>query len=124
MKIKLGEICTISSAKRIFEKEYVKNGIPFIRGMEISNGSILNEKTSFECYISKKRYEELKRIYGVPQKGDILITAVGTIGNLCYIDTEMEFYFKDGNVIWLKNFQKNVHPKYLYYFMKSPFCKS
>ena len=82
MKIKLGEICTISSAKRIFEKEYVKNGIPFIRGLEISNGSILNEKTSFECYISKKRYEELKRIYGVPQKGDILITAVGTIGNL------------------------------------------
>ncbi len=124
MKIKLGEICTISSAKRIFEKEYVKNGIPFIRGLEISNGSILNEKTSFECYISKKRYEELKRIYGVPQKGDILITAVGTIGNLCYIDTEMEFYFKDGNVIWLKNFQKNVHPKYLYYFMKSPFWRS
>lgn len=124
MKLKLGDICTISSAKRVFEKEYVKKGIPFIRGLEISNGSILNENASFECYISKERYEELKRIYGVPQKGDILITAVGTIGNLCYIDRDREFYFKDGNVIWLRNIKTFVYPKYLYYFMKGPFFES
>lgn len=124
MKVKLGEICNISSAKRIFEKEYVAKGIPFIRGLEISNGSILNESASFECYISKERYEELKRVYGVPQKGDILITAVGTIGKLCYIDRDREFYFKDGNIIWLKDIQKNIYPPYLYYFMKSPFFKN
>lgn len=124
MKVKLGEICNISSAKRIFEKEYVAMGIPFIRGLEISNGSILNDSASFECYISKERYEELKGVYGVPQKGDILITAVGTIGNLCYIDRDREFYFKDGNIIWLKDIQKNIYSPYLYYFMKSPFFKN
>jgi len=121
MKVKLGEICNISSAKRVFENEYVKKGVPFIRGLEISNGSILDENASFECYISEERYEELKRTFGVPQKGDILITAVGTIGNLCYIDRDCKFYFKDGNVLWLKNIHKSVYPKYLYYFMKGPF---
>ena len=124
MKVKLGEICDISSAKRVFEKEYVAKGVPFIRGLEISNGSILNENTLFECYISEERYQELKMLYGVPQKGDILITAVGTIGNLCYIDSNREFYFKDGNIIWLKNFQKDIYSQYLYYFMKSPFFKN
>ncbi len=123
MKVKLGKICDISSAKRVFEKEYVAKGIPFIRGLEISNGSIVNENALFECYISKEHYEELKMLYGVPQKGDILITAVGTIGNLCYIDKSREFYFKDGNIIWLKNIQKDIYPQYLYYFMKSPFFR-
>src|SRR5699024_8066538 len=52
---------------------------------------------------------------------DILITAVGTIGNLFYVDREFDFYFKDGNVIWLTDFNKLVYPKYLYFFMKSQY---
>ena len=52
---KLGELCNISSAKRIFENEYVSSGIPFIRGLEISNGSILKDDAVFDCYISKER---------------------------------------------------------------------
>ena len=34
-KYKLGEIAEITSSKRIFEKEYVEDGIPFIRGQEM-----------------------------------------------------------------------------------------
>lgn len=120
-KVKLGEICKICSSKRIFESEYRQNGIPFIRGLEITDGSIMKENVQYECYISKERYLELKEKNGVPQKGDILITAVGTIGNLCYIDKDKEFYFKDGNVIWFKDFDENVYSKYLFYFMKSPY---
>lgn len=120
-KVKLGEICKICSSKRIFESEYRENGIPFIRGLEITDGSIMKENVQYECYISKERYLELKEKNGVPQKGDILITAVGTIGNLCYIDKDKDFYFKDGNVIWFKDFDENVYSKYLFYFMKSPY---
>ena len=32
---KLGEVCTISSSKRIFANEYQKTGIPFYRGKEM-----------------------------------------------------------------------------------------
>ena len=70
-KYKLGELCRLSSSKRIFESEYVNNGIPFIRGQEISDKSILDENSKFECYISEERYNEIKEKYGVPQKGDI-----------------------------------------------------
>ena len=121
--IQLGDICRISSSKRIFEDEYRDNGVPFIRGLEISNKSLLNDDTRFECYISKERYNEIKKQYKVPQIGDILITAVGTIGNLVYINKNKEFYFKDGNVILFSDFNSSVYSKYLYYFMQSPFFK-
>ena len=123
MKVKLGDICLITSSRRIFESEYVDKGIPFIRGKEISDGSILDKNALFECYISRERYNELKSKYYVPSRGDILITAVGTIGNLCYIDRFRDFYFKDGNIILFTKFSENVYSKYLYYFMQSPIFK-
>ena len=122
-KYKLGEICRIASARRIFENEYVAAGIPFIRGQEVSDGSLMNPKSKFQCYISKKRFEELKKEYGIPKKGDILITAVGTIGNLCYLDKDIDFYFKDGNLIWFSDFKEDILSEYLYFFMKEDYFK-
>ena len=122
-RYKLSEICRIASSKRIFESEYVERGVPFIRGQEISDGSILDPKASFECYISQSRYEEVKEKYGKPNKGDILITAVGTIGNLCYLDKDIDFYFKDGNVIWFSEIISSCDGKFLFHFMKSSYFK-
>ena len=120
-KYKLGELCRLSSSKRIFESEYVNNGIPFIRGQEISDKSILDENSKFECYISEERYNEIKEKYGVPQKGDILMTAVGTIGNLVVLNSNRPFYFKDGNVIRFSDFSELIDSTYLALFMKSPY---
>lgn len=117
----LGDLCRITSAKRIFESEYVVKGIPFVRGLEITDGSIKQKSTKYECYISNERYQELKSKYGVPRKGDILITAVGTIGNLCYVDFEHPFYYKDGNIIQFTDFREDIDSHYLYYYMKSPY---
>lgn len=117
----LGDLCRITSAKRIFESEYVVKGIPFIRGLEITDGSIKQKSTKYECYISYERYQELKSKHGVPKKGDILITAVGTIGNLCYVDFDHPFYYKDGNIIQFTDFREDIDSQYLYYYMKSPY---
>ena len=119
----LGDICLIKSAKRIFESEYVEEGIPFIRGQEISDGSVGKTDTQYECKISVERYNELKQTYGVPRYGDILITAVGTIGNLYVVNTDTPFYYKDGNIIQFTDFSSCVYSKYLFYVMKSPFFK-
>jgi type I restriction enzyme S subunit len=89
----------------------VNNGIPFYRGQEIS--LLLERKSIGEViYINEKKYASLKARYGAPQRGEILITAVGTLGNSFLIDTDEPFYFKDGNLIWAKNI-KGISPDFL-----------
>ena len=113
----IGDLCEISSSKRIFENEYCDEGIPFYRGKEITqkkNG----EPISDLIYISNERYQELVQKYGKPEEGDILLTAVGTLGN-SYMVQQEEFYFKDGNLVWLNNFIEDGVNFYLYAFMQT-----
>lgn len=113
----INSICTIGSSKRIYEYEYVKNGIPFYRGKEITlkkDGKSITEP----YFISENRYLELVGNYGKPQHGDILMTAVGTIGST-YMVEEESFYFKDGNIIWFKDFKMDGINYFLYDFMQS-----
>ena len=114
----INDICDVGSSKRIYLSEYQDSGIPFYRGKEIIEKDS-NKEISNELFISHDRYNEIKEKFGVPEKGDILMTAVGTIGISWYVNEE-NFYFKDGNLIWFKNFKKNiVNSKYLYYIFKS-----
>ena len=109
---KLSAISELTSSKRIFLSEYVSKGIPFYRGKEISELK-KGKKIIDVLYISEKKYEEIRKKYGVPQKNDILITAVGTLGNIYLISNENKFYFKDGNLIWLRNIK--ISSEYLVY---------
>lgn len=47
---------------------------------------------------------EIKEKYGVPIEGDLLITAVGTLGNVWKVDNR-RFYYKDGNLIRISDLQ-------------------
>ena len=99
---KLGEVAELTSSKRVHLADYLPRGIPFYRGKEISqlkNNNIIEDI----LYISEEQYESIKEKYGVPKIGDILITAVGTLGNVYCIKSDEKFYFKDGNLIWMKN---------------------
>ncbi len=117
---KIGDLCKISSSKRIFAKEYKDSGIPFYRGKEIIEKQKGN-KISTELYISKERYEEIKTKHGVPKKGDMLLTSVGTLG-IPYIVQDEVFYFKDGNLTWFYDFD-GLDSHYLYYWFLSPVGK-
>ena len=102
----LDSIYYIRSSKRIFEKDYKKEGVPFFRSKEIVELS--NSKNIIpEIYISFDKYEELKKASGIPLKDDLLITSVGTIGKIWKVNYEKDFYFKDGNLIWLQLKNKN-----------------
>lgn len=98
---KLGDICDITSSKRIFESEYVEEGIPFYRTKEIVELS-KGGKVTTELFISNKRYKEIISKYEVPQIDDLLVSAVGTIGVIWVVNQESPFYFKDGNLLWIK----------------------
>ncbi|WP_430602545.1 type I restriction enzyme, S subunit [Enterococcus sp. DIV0724b] len=98
---KLGEISNLSSSKRIHLSDYVENGIPFYRGSEISSGGIVGTQ---ELFISRKLYQQIKEKYGVPKENDLLITAVGTLGNIWKVDNR-KFYYKDGNLIRISDLE-------------------
>ena len=119
--VSFSDLCSLASSKRVFAEDYVVEGTPFYRGKEITqkrNGEPINDP----LFISSKHYETLKKNYGVPSCGDILITAVGTIGNSYLVENE-EFYFKDGNIIWLKDFKKAGINFYLYDYMQTSIFK-
>ena len=119
---KLGDLVQIGSSKRIYYKEYVTNGIPFYRSKEViekHNGRSI----STELFISYERFNEIKDKFGSPQKEDILLTSVGTLGIPWIINTNEEFYFKDGNLIWFQEFGSQIDNKFLYYWFISPIGK-
>ncbi len=113
----LEELGTITSSKRIFKSEYVKSGVPFYRTKEIKELANSREITT-ELFISEARYKEIKASFGVPKQGDILLTAIGTIGEIYVVERDNDFYFKDGNVLWLKGFT-TVNSHFLKYVLVS-----
>ncbi|MFH1792695.1 MAG: restriction endonuclease subunit S [Patescibacteria group bacterium] len=118
-KVSIKDYCEITSSKRIFANEYLTSGVPFYRGREISEKHNSSSEVSDLIFISKEKYDEIKEKYGVPQKGDLLLTSVGTIGNPYLVKNNKEFYFKDGNLTWFRNF-KGIDSKWFYYWLLSP----
>ena len=118
--VPLGTVCTVSSSKRIFAKEYRAEGIPFYRGKEVIEKHKGNP-VSTELFISKERYEEIRSKYDVPRIGDILLTSVGTLGVPWLVD-ETDFYFKDGNLTWLRA-KDGLLNKFLYLWLNSDDAK-
>ena len=96
---------TIASSKRIFYKEYKDFGIPFYRSKEIIELSNTG-KTNSELFISEERFNEISTEHGSPQKGDILLTSVGTLGKSYRVKENDLFYFKDGNLTWFKEYDE------------------
>ena len=116
-RVPLGSLAEVGSSKRIFEKEYVSEGIPFYRTKEIVELSKGNRITT-ELFITKERYDQIRSEYGAPQKGDLLISAVGTIGVIWIVDGKNNFYFKDGNLLRGSATEKLV-PEYLKYLLEA-----
>ncbi len=115
--VKINELVEISSSKRIFHSEYVDDGIPFYRGKEVIELST-KPNISTELFITEERYNEIKEKHQVPIKGDILLTAVGTLGVPFQVRNYKPFYFKDGNLIWFKNFSNKMPSDFLYNWLK------
>lgn len=121
---KLERLAEVTSSKRVFLSDYVEEGVRFYRGKEIIKKS-KNEDVSDPLYISFSKFEELKKKFGAPQSGDILITAVGTLGYPYQVsESDEQFYFKDGNLIWLRNIISKQVSNYLISLFQSEDFKS
>ena len=108
--IELGEIGSIRMCKRILKNQTSSIGdIPFYK-----IGTFGKEP---DAYISKELFQEYKQKYSYPKKGDILISASGTIGRTVVFDGK-DAYFQDSNIVWIENDEKIVLNKYLFHFYK------
>jgi len=113
----LGYLFDITSSKRVFKSEWTMDGIPFYRAREIVSMARGHAFKS-PIFVSEEMYEKYKEKYGVPKSGDILATGVGTLGVTYCVKDNDKFYFKDGNIIWLKR-KYDVNSAFVDYFFKS-----
>lgn len=108
----LGDIGKPSMCKRILKSQTLPSGdIPFYK-----IGTFGKKPNAF---ISQEIYDEYRTKYSFPKKGDILISASGTIGRRVRYDGEPAF-FQDSNIVWIDNDEKQVLNDYLYVFYE--FC--
>ena len=104
----LGEIGKVCMCRRIFREQTSPRGdIPFYK-----IGTFGKEA---DAYISYELYEEYRLRYPFPKKGDVLISASGTIGRLVVYDGAPA-YFQDSNIVWIDNDESLVLNRFLYYY--------
>ena len=104
----LGDIGTVCMCKRILKQQTnTESGIPFYKIGTFGKAT--------DSYISEELFDEYKAKYSYPRKGEILISAAGTIGRTVIYD-EAPAYFQDSNIVWIANDESVVLNRYLYYF--------
>ena len=114
----IGQHCTVTSSKRFHLSERSNSGIPFYCSKEIIQK--VNGEEVTECdYIKDEAYERIKKSFGVPQAGDLLLTTRGTYGIPYIYQDRDKFYFADGNLTWLKDFDDSLLSPFLYYWIRS-----
>ena len=107
----LGDIFNVSSSKRVLKNEWKSSGVPFYRAREIVKLSI-NGTVDNDLFISPEHYENLRKNYGVPNAGDLMVTGVGTIGKVYIVKENDVFYYKDASVLCFENIYKAINPKF------------
>ncbi len=106
-KIRLGDIGKPCMCKRVMKHQTTQYGeIPFYKIGTFGNVA--------DAFISKKLFLEYKTKYSFPKKGDILISASGTIGRAVIYDGKPA-YFQDSNIVWIDNDETLVKNDFLFY---------
>lgn len=111
-KVSFGQLGSVAMCKRIFKDQTMDKGeVPFYK-----IGTFAMEP---DAYISKELFIEYKSKFSFPQKGDILISAAGTIGRTIQYNGE-DAYFQDSNIVWLMHGNEidNTFLMYIYSLVK------
>lgn len=104
---KLGEVGDVKMCRRIFNEETLPEGeIPFYKIG--SFGKVA------DAFISKELYLSYRRKFSFPKKGDILISAAGTIGRTVVYNGE-DAYYQDSNIVWIDNDNVSVSNDFLFF---------
>ena len=104
-RIPLSEVGPVCMCKRILKSQTNDvGGILFYKMGTFGKAA--------NAYISENTYEEYRSKYNFPKKGDILISAAGTIGRTVVYDGEPA-YFQDSNIVWIANDESKILNRFL-----------
>lgn len=116
---KMEQLCEVGSSKRIYQNDQSLTGIPFLRISDLVNRMDTGSKDC-DLFIPEELFEKFKKQGLVPARGDILLTARGTLGRCYIIQAGDEFYFQDGMITWLSKFDEKITPLYISYLFEMP----
>jgi type I restriction enzyme, S subunit len=103
----LGDIGEVRMCKRVFNSETNQSGgIPFYK--------IGTFGKSADAFINERLYRVYREKYKFPKKGEILISASGTLGRRVRYNGE-DAYYQDSNIVWIENDEELVTNDFLYY---------
>lgn len=106
----LADIGEVKMCKRVLKDQTTENGeIPFYKI------STFGKKA--DAYIATSLYLNYKEKFSYPKRGDVLLSAAGTIGRTVIFDGAPS-YFQDSNIVWLDNDERKVLNSFLYYVYK------
>ncbi|NLK50527.1 MAG: restriction endonuclease subunit S [Candidatus Cloacimonetes bacterium] len=104
----LGDVGKICMCKRVMKNQTnIEGGIPFYKIGTFGKDA--------DAFISEDLYLDYKSRYSFPNRGEVLISAAGTIGRAVIYNGEPA-YFQDSNIVWIQNDESIVKNKYLFYY--------
>lgn len=107
---KIGDVGEVKMCRRIFNNQTKTFGtIPFYK-----IGTFGKQP---DAYITEELYLQYRDKFSYPKKGDILISAAGTIGKTVVFDGAPS-YFQDSNIVWIDNRSELVSNEFLNYVFK------
>ena len=109
----LGKVFTITSASRVHKNEWTDSGVRFFRSSDVI--SLFKGKDNTKAFITLELYNSLSKKSGCVKKDDILITGGGSCGVPYLIKDSEPLYFKDADLLWIKNVDK-INGYFLYSF--------
>jgi len=118
---RLGELITVTSCRRVHQSDWTSEGVPFYRARELV--ALINKEPIKPLFISEELYMSNVKVNGGIAPGELLVTGVGSIGVPYLIKEGDRFYFKDGNIIWLKNDESSLTGAFLYLLYGSQYVQ-
>lgn len=119
MKCELGTLASVKGGKRLPKGRSlisIPNTHPYIRVRDLSNQRTLELNSSFE-FVDDETQKQIARY--IVQKGDIILSIVGTIGLVAIVGKSLDNANLTENCVKIVASDK-IDNKFLYYYLMSP----
>tara|TARA_R110001592_G_scaffold162584_3_gene396148 strand:- start:26016 stop:27398 length:1383 start_codon:yes stop_codon:yes gene_type:complete len=97
--------------------QYSLTGMPMVRVVDVTGGRLDLSNTN---RVSKEVYDDFSKGRD-PQIGDLVISRVGSYGNICYVDSDIKFCLGQNTALIVP---KGINWRFLYYQLISPLIKN